>query len=94
MAIARVVSFADVDKARMDALTREIEQGEPPVDIPASEILMLHDPESSSALAVLFFESEEDYQRGDAALNAMPSGDTPGRRESVTKYTVALRVTR
>ena len=94
MARARVVSFVGVDKARIDALAREIEEGEPREDIPASEILMLHDPESSSALAILLFESEEDYQRGDAALNAMPAGDTLGRRESVTKYSVALRMTR
>jgi hypothetical protein len=40
---------------------------------------------------ILFFENEEDYQRGDAALNAMEPGDTPGRRASVDKYQVAFR---
>ena len=42
---------------------------------------------------ILFFENEDDYARGDAALNAMTPGDTPGRRTSVTKYTVAGRMT-
>ncbi|HKF80314.1 MAG TPA: hypothetical protein VKB17_05765 [Thermoleophilaceae bacterium] len=42
---------------------------------------------------VLFFESEDDYKRGDEVLNAMPAGDTPGRRTSVTKYEVAARMT-
>jgi hypothetical protein len=76
----------------MDALAREIEEGGPREDVPASEMLLLHDPESGSALAVVFFDSEEDYARGDATLNAMPAGDTPGRRSSVAKYTVALRM--
>jgi len=38
-------------------------------------------------------ENEDGYTRGDAALNAMTTGDTPGRRTSVTKYTVAARMT-
>ena len=41
---------------------------------------------------VVFFENEEDYRRGDAALNAMPAGDTPGSRTSVTRYNVAIRM--
>jgi hypothetical protein len=42
--------------------------------------MLLHDPEADRSLAMLLFENEEDYQRGDAMLNAMPAGDTPGRR--------------
>ena len=42
---------------------------------------------------VVFFDNDEDYQRGDAALSAMPAGDTPGQRTSVTKYQVAMRMT-
>jgi hypothetical protein len=41
---------------------------------------------------ILFFENEDDYRRGDEALNAMPAGDTPGQRTSVTKYDVAHRM--
>ena len=43
---------------------------------------------------IVFFETEEDYRRGDEALNAMSMGDTPGRRTSVTKYEVAARMSR
>ena len=39
------------------------------------------------------FDNEEDYRRGDAALNAMPSDDTPGSRSEVRRYDVALRMT-
>ena len=54
---------------------------------------MLHDPESEKSLAIVFFETEDDYRQGDEALNAMPTGDTPGRRTSVEKYEVAHRMT-
>jgi hypothetical protein len=93
MALARVVSFAGVDSDRMTAMKQEIEAGERPTDVPATEMLMLHDPATDTALAVLFFDSEDDYVTGDAALSAMPAGDTPGRRTSVTKYDVVARMT-
>jgi hypothetical protein len=92
MAIARVVSFDGVSKDRMDAMQREMEGQEQPEDVPTTEIVVLHDPETERSLVVLFFDSEEDYQRGDAALNAMPAGDTPGQRTSVSRYDVAMRM--
>ncbi len=46
----------------------------------------------STALAIVFFDNEEDYAKGDAALNAMPASDTPGQRTSVAKYDVAVRM--
>lgn len=93
MAIARAVTFEGVDSSRMADLSREIENDPRPDDIPATEILMLHDEEAQKSLVILFFENEDDYARGDAALNAMTPGDTPGKRTSVTRYKVAGRVT-
>ena len=93
MALARVVSFENVSKDRIEELKREIEQGERPEEIPAKEIVVLHDPEAEKSLVLLFFETEDDYRRGDETLNAMPAGETPGRRTSVTKYDVAVRMT-
>ena len=93
MALARVVSFDGVDAERMRGLKQEIESGEPPEEIPATEIMILHDEDAGQALAIVFFDNEDDYRRGDAALDAMPGGDTPGRRMSVTKYEVAVRMT-
>jgi hypothetical protein len=55
--------------------------------------MILHDPATESALAILFFDSEDDYAKGDAIMNAMPTGDTPGNRTSVTKYEVGVRMT-
>jgi len=93
MALARAVTFEGVDKDRMEQMNREISEGERPEGLPATEIVALHDPESEKSLVILFFETEDDYRRGDETLNAMPAGDTPGRRTSVTKYDVAIRMT-
>ena len=92
MAVARVVSFEGVSKERMEEIKREMNEGERPEGMPATEFIMLHDPESEKSVAIVFFETEDDYRRGDEILNAMPAGDTPGRRTSVTKYDVAHRM--
>ena len=91
MALARVVTFDGVSKDRMDEMDREMQEGQPPEGFPSSELVVLHDPEAEKSLVVIFFDSEDDYVRGDEALNAMPAGETPGRRTSVAKYDVAIR---
>ena len=92
MAFARVVAFEGVDKDRIEQLKREMQEGEPPEGFPDAEMLMLHDAENDKSLVLLIFETEDDYKRGDEFLNALPAGDTPGRRTSVAKYDVALRM--
>jgi hypothetical protein len=93
MALARVVTFDGVSSDRMAEMQREMEGSDAPEDVPAKEVIVLHDPEAEKSLVILFFDSDEDYQRGDEALNAMPASDTPGQRTSVTKYQVAARMT-
>jgi len=93
MPLARVVSFDGVSSERMAEMQREMQGSERPDEVPAKEIVVLHDPEAEKSLVILFFENENDYERGDAALNAMPAGDTPGQRTSVGKYQVAFRMT-
>jgi hypothetical protein len=92
MAIARAVSFEGVSKDRMEQMDREMREGEPPEGFPAAEVVVLHDAEAEKSLAIVFFETEDDYKRGDEILNAMPAGDTPGQRTSVTRYEVAIRM--
>jgi hypothetical protein len=94
MALARVVSFEGVDSERIAAMKEEIESGDRPDDVPATEMIMLHDPSTNTALGVLFFDSESDYATADAVLDAMPAADTPGKRTSVTKYEVVARMSR
>ena len=92
MAVARVVTFEGVSKERMDEMEREMSDGEPPEGFPAAELVALHDAEAEKSLVIIIFETEDDYRRGDEILNAMPAGDTPGQRTSVTKYDVATRM--
>lgn len=92
MALARVVTFEGVGRDRMDELKQQIEQGDRPENLPATEIIALHDPEAEKSVVILFFDNEDDYRRGDAALNAMSTDDTPGRRTSVSRYDVAFRM--
>ena len=92
MALARVVTFDGVSKDRIEELKREMSEGERPEGLPATEILLLHDAAAEKSLVILFFDTEDDYNRGDETLNAMPASDTPGQRTSATKYDVAHRM--
>jgi hypothetical protein len=91
MAYTRAVTFEGVDRNRIDQLTKQLQEDERPADIPATEIILLYDADAEKSLVLVFFENEDDYRQGDAALNAMDRGDTPGQRTSVTKYEVAVR---
>jgi hypothetical protein len=92
MAIARVVTFDGVSKERMDEMNREMSEGDPPEGFPSAEVIVLHDAEAEKSLAIVIFETEDDYKTGDTILSAMPAADTPGKRTSVTKYDVANRM--
>jgi hypothetical protein len=92
MAVARVVEFDGVDSDRMQQMRQEMDSGQPPEGMPPAEIIVLHDSDAQKSLVVLLFESEADYAKGDEILNAMPADDTPGRRSSVRKYDVAVRM--
>jgi hypothetical protein len=92
MALARVVTFEGVSQDQIAGLKGRIEGGERPENLPATEVIVLQDAEGEKALAIVFFDNEEDYRQGDETLDAMPAEETPGRRTSVTKYEVAARM--
>jgi hypothetical protein len=77
----------------MQEMDREMREGQPPEGFPPAEMIVLHDPEAEQSVVIVIFETEDDYKRGDEILDAMPAGDTPGRRTSVKKYNVAVRMT-
>ena len=93
MALARVVTFEGIGSERMAEMAANIEGNERPEGLNATEMMILHEPESDKALAIVFFDNEDDYATGSEILNAMPAGDTPGQRTSVTKHNVAVRMT-
>jgi hypothetical protein len=81
---ARVVRFTDVNPERIAEVAAEIEKsGGPPPDIPATGMRMLLDEAQSTAVAVVFFATEEDMRKGGEALDRMDSSETPGNRVSV-----------
>jgi hypothetical protein len=92
MALARVVSFDGVSRDRVREMQSEMQGSEPPEGVPAKEIIVLHDADAERSVVIVFFDSEEDYRRGDEILSAMPADDTPGRRTAVAKYDVAVRM--
>jgi hypothetical protein len=92
MALARVVTFDGISSERMAEMAANIEGNEQPEGLNATEMMILHDPEAQRALAIVFFDSEEDYQKGHEILDSMPTADTPGQRTSVTKHQVAVRM--
>jgi hypothetical protein len=92
MALVRAVSFDGVTQDRISELRSEMQDSEPPEGLPAKEIIVLHDADAERSLVLVFFDSEEDYRRGDEVLSAMPTGDTPGQRTGVAKYDVAIRM--
>lgn len=91
MTFARVVTFEGVGRDRIEEMRKDMD-GDPPEGLPAREIIVLHEPDAEKSLVVIFFDNEEDYRKGDEMLNAMPAGDTPGSRTSVTKYEVPIRM--
>jgi hypothetical protein len=92
MAMARVVSFEDVDTDRMTDLQQRLEAGERPEGMPPVEVLVLHDVDGGRALVVQLFDTADDYRRGEELFAAMPATETPGRRGSVSRYEVAARL--
>jgi hypothetical protein len=92
MALARVVSFDGVGQARVEEMKQRMNEGRPD-DIPATEINLLYDASAERAVVILFFDNEDDYNRAEATLSAMPTDETPGQRTSVGKYEVAVRAT-
>jgi hypothetical protein len=92
MALARVVEFEGVPRDRIEQLKADMEGGERPDGLPATEFMLLYDADAQKSVAIVFFDNEDDYAQGDATLDAMPRGDTPGRRVSIAKYEVTTRV--
>jgi hypothetical protein len=92
VALARVVTFEGVSQERMDELNSRMESGEPPEGMPDAELIVLHDPSAEKSIAIVIFDNEDDYAKGDEILGSMPSGDTPGTRTSVGRYNVATRM--
>jgi hypothetical protein len=91
MALARVVRFENTDPENVAKIRKSIDEGDLPEGLPATEIIMLHDPTDNSTLSITIVESEDDYRRVDEILGGVSADDAAGTRTAVTKYDVAIR---
>ena len=90
---ARVVRFTDVDPDHMGERMADVEAREgPPVDIPAKEVQILHDPDQRTAVVIQVFESADDMAAAEGPLEDMDPSDTPGTRASVDRCEVRARL--
>jgi hypothetical protein len=93
---ARVARWEGAEAETLEQSAAEIrkQSGEgPPPGVPAKQFLLLHDAAAGKAVAVMLFETEEDYRQGDETLNSMsPPGGGMGRRVSVEKFEVAVQL--
>ena len=93
---ARVVRFEGATAESLEdtaARIRSDSESGPPEGVPAKQFLLLNDKENGRSLAVMLFETEEDYNQGDATLNSMdPPGEGMGRRVAVEKYEVGAQL--
>ena len=93
---ARVVRFEGATAESLEDTASRIQsdaESGPPEGVPAKQFLLLNDKENGRSLAVMLFETEEDYNQGDATLNSMdPPGEGMGRRVAVEKYEVGAQL--
>jgi hypothetical protein len=87
---ARVARWEGSSSEELKAISDQINSSDgPPPGVPGKGIMMLVDEASGTSLAIALFETAEDLETGDAALNDMsPPGESQGRRVSVEKYEV------
>jgi hypothetical protein len=91
---ARVVRFTDVDPGHLAERVADVEASdEPPVDIPAKGIQILHDPDQRTAVVIQLFETADDMAAAEGPLDAMDPADTPGTRASIDRCEIKAEMT-
>jgi hypothetical protein len=93
---ARVVRFEGAEAEAIEESAAQIRSDADsgaPEGVPAKEFLLLTDKQGGKSLAVMLFETEDDYNQGDRTLNSMnPPGQGMGQRVAVEKYEVGAQL--
>jgi hypothetical protein len=94
---ARVATFEGGDPAQVRQMIEQIDQRSesgPPDGVPATGLLVLHQPDQGKVVAISLFETEEDLRKGDETLNSMdpPEPGGMGQRASVEMYEVPIKL--
>ena len=61
------------------------------MDIPATEVQILHDADQGTAIVIQLFETADDMAAAEAPSGVDPA-DTPGRRSSVDRCEVKAKL--
>lgn len=91
---ARVVRFTDVDPDHLEGRLAKTETEGPPVNIPATEVQILHDGDQRTAVVIQLFETADDMAAAEGALEAMDPADTPGTRSSIDRCEIKAKLSR
>jgi hypothetical protein len=94
---ARVATFEGGDPAQVRQMVEAIKdrsQSGPPEGVPATGLLVLHQPEEGKVLAISLFKTEEDLRQGHATLDSMdpPVPGGMGNRAAVEMYEVGVKI--
>src|SRR3954453_13806592 len=96
---ARVATWEGGERDQVGAMIdgireRAESEGGPPDGVPAKGLLLLHSEDGSKVLAISLFETESDYEEGDATLNSMdpPTPGGMGRRTGVERFEVGIQL--
>ena len=82
----RVVRFTDVDSDRVEQMLGRMRESDgPPEGIKSTGIQMVLDRDQNTAVAIQFFETEQDMIDSEAVLEAMDPSETPGTRASIDR---------
>lgn len=83
---SRIVRFTDVDPERLSGLLDKMDERDgPPEGVDSTGITIYLDEEQRTAVVVQFFDSAEQMQASEAALDGMDPADTPGTRASIDR---------
>jgi hypothetical protein len=90
---ARVATFEGADEADIQRAVDGIKQESgPPEGVPSTGFLMLSDLDAGKVVAIGFFATREDLEKGNAVLNEIsPPQGSLGRRTSVALMEVKFR---
>jgi hypothetical protein len=96
---ARVVTWEGGEKDKVREMVERIQQqadehGGPPEGVPSTGLMVLHNEDGSKVMAIGLFETDADYEEGDATLNSMdpPTPGGLGQRIAVERWEVGIKV--
>lgn len=93
MSYMRVVRFTDVDPEHIANRLKDIEGRDgPPEGVVSTGIKFLHDEDQRTVVVLQLFDSAENMEKSEAALDGMDPSDTPGTRASVDRCEVKMEL--